>query len=668
MTDRKSNYKDYALPVLAVFLLTVLVFLPSLRLDFVWEDRLNLLDNTGWRGFSPGWWFTSFVAGDFKPLVWATYSLEYSLWGLAPAGYHLTSVLLHGLNAALVFLLVKRLAGAGGIWAAAAALFFSLHPLRVEAVSWITARKEVLFAFFYLGAILAYLKAAERREILRFAQDDPYGRNLLRARDGRAGSSDRNAATGSDSRDGGTGKRFSERLQLFWFLLSIALAYLSFLSKPMAVSLPAILLLLDWHQGRFVRKRFGFLVLEKVPYAVGAAGVAAAAFYGQIIRGALAVVSRLPVINRVYLAARGIIFYLEKTFLPLRLQPVYPIPDTTPIPITRLIIYTLIVILITIASYSMAKRGRKILLFCWGWYIAAWLPVSGIFQTGLTVWADRFSYLPAIALSFLAAWAGDRYLKKPYGVICAVGALAVFSGLAIRRQGFWRDDLTLWERFGESESYVVHFNLGNAYLRSGRNREAADSYRRGVRLRPEHAEGHQNLGLALSNLGEHRQAERHFRLALGLDPESARAWSHLGGALFEMGRKREAEEAVGRAVALEPGRPEFRVNLANVLAARGEYADAAEHYRAAIELAPASVSAYYNLAVTLEAEGRPAEAEQVYRRALALDPGHRSARYNLALLLLRGEDFAAARDQLEELDRRHPGDEGVKRLKDRLGH
>ncbi len=617
------------LPALAVFLLTVLVFLPSLRLGLVWEDRLNLIENTGWRGFSPGWWFTGFAGGDFKPLVWLTYSLEHSLWGLAPAGYHLTNVILHGLNAALVFLLIRRLTGAGGYWAFAAALFFSLHPLRVEAVSWITSRKEVLFAFFYFLSLLAYLKGIYPPP--RRAPSGP----------------------GGVSGAGGPSPR------RFWLSLSLLAAFLSYLSKPMAVSLPAVLLLIDWLRGRFPGRGSGRLLLEKAPYLIGAAGTAAAAFYGQSVSGALALVSRLGVGSRIYLAGRGLFFYLEKTLVPAGLRPVYPVPETVPVPAAGILLSASAVAAVTVICWRVRKRGGKLPLFCWLWYLAAWLPVSGFFQTGLTVRADRFSYLPAVAVSLLAAYAGTRFLNRRPGPAAAAAALLVLAALTVRQQGLWRDDLTLWERFVDSESYAVHFNLGNAYYRLGRNEEAAAAYRRGLEYRPEHPSGHQNLALALLELGEYAEAERHCRRALELDPSSPRAWGHLGGALFRMGREREAEEAFRRALELDPGRPESHVNLANVLAARGEYGAAEELYRAALALDPALVSARYNLAYTFETAGRLAEAEAEYRRALALYPGHRSARYNLALLLLRSGEPAAAREQLEELARRYPGDKGA---------
>lgn len=574
-------WRRFALPA-AAGVLTILVFLPSLRGELVWEDRLNLIENTGWMGFSPGWWLTSFVAGDYKPAVWTSYALDYFLWGrFAPFGFHIPNLLLHGLNAALLALLARRLAGGGRFWPLAAALLFSLHPLRVEAVSWVTSRKEVLFACFYLVSVWAYLKIP----------GDP-------------------------------------RRSRLWYGLSVAAAFLSFLSKPMSVSLPAVLLLLDWYLRRPVPAVR--LIREKIPYLLGAIAVSAAAFYGQSSAGALALVSRLPAESRLFLAARGAVFYLEKTVWPFGLFPIYPIIGVEPPPWGRMIGYSAVLLAVTALAICRRRRGDALPLFCWGWYLLTWLPVSGFFQTGLTAWADRFSYLPAVSFSLLAAGVGSRYLQGRSGRLAAAGTILVLGVLTFRQQGFWQDEVAMWERFGDSGAPAVHLNLANSLSRRGRLKEAVGGYRRSLELRPLQPAAHHNLGLVLVDLGESGEAEEHFL----------------------------------QAVELEPCRAEYRVNLANVLAGRGEWEAAEDQYRAALRIAPDSVSARYNRAYTLQVSGRQGEAEEEYRRVISLDPGHFSARYNLALLLLERGEGVGARLQLEEAARIRPESEPVRRLLD----
>ncbi|HPQ67400.1 MAG TPA: hypothetical protein PLI51_11790, partial [bacterium] len=273
------------LPVCALVAgLTVIVFSRSLGAGLVWEDRLNLVETRAWYG--PGcwkWWLTGLTGGDYKPLVWASYYFDRCFWGLRPFGYHWGNVLLHALNALAVYFLLARLGSRPRDRTAPllGALFFALHPLRVESVSWITARKDVLFAFFYLAAVSAWLRFQVRR-----------GRG--------------------------------------WYCVALGAGVLSALSKAMAVTLPLVLLLLDLWRRRFAREPFRRVLAEKIPFFLVSLGAGAVAVAAQAGQGALTSLDRFGWGARMLLLPLTAGFYLWRTLLPLGLDPVYRVDTAAP--------------------------------------------------------------------------------------------------------------------------------------------------------------------------------------------------------------------------------------------------------------------------------------------------------------------------------------------------
>ncbi len=601
--------KKYKIGFILVLAVTVLVFSPSLMNGLVWEDTLNLLENTDWRGLKPGWWFSSFLGGDYKPLVWASYSFDYFFWRTTPAGYHLGNVLLHALNAVLVYLLIIAL-GRGRVkpWASVlAALFFSLHPLRVESVGWVTERKDVLFAFCYFLAVLAYLRRPKSSSPAR------------------------------------------------WYLLSLAFALLASLAKAMAVSLPAVLLLIDYYPLKRLKDDPKKAILEKVPYLLPALATAAAAIVGQAKYGSIAPLERWNFFERLLLAGRSGIFYLLKTTWPSDLLPIYTFdPRSASFTIIGLVSLAVLAVLTGLVFY-LAGKGRKDraiskeLAFSWSWYLLTWLPISGLVPAGLAVIADRFSYIPAVGISFLLAVLISRIKVKRPAYLPAVGfaLLAALSWATIRQEAFWKDSVVLWSNFPDYSTAVSHYNLGNALNRIGEEGEAVAHYRRAVEIDPGYGEAFYNMGISLAEAGRFEEAVTCYREALRLKPESAETLNNLANALVELGEIEEAQNCYASALLFSPDLVEAHSNLANTLAAQGKFTEAISYYRKALESDPANSETNYNLAVTLALEGDPAGAEEHYRKTLETSPDHAKTHYNLGLLLIREGKIKEALEHLE---------------------
>jgi len=581
----KKSRRKSALAGLGVCLLALAIFLPSLSGELVWEDRLNLIETTGWReALSPAWWLGSRTGGDWKPLVWAGYALEYRLWGLNPFGYRMGNLFLHGLNALLVYLLLRRLAGAEIPGAVLGALFWALHPLRVESVAWITERKDVQFTFFYLLAVWAW---------------GHYRRNSSRG----------------------------------WYLAAWLAGLASLLSKAMAVTLPLVLILLDWQRERPRRN----LLRDKIPFLVPAFLAALAAVSAQVSRGALTPLTELSWAGRVGLIAVSAVFYLFKTLFPLGLHPVYTLGD--PPAFLEGAISAAVLGYLGLALLR-SRNPSRVSVLGWGWYFLSWLPVSGVLRTGLTSVADRFSYLPAVGLSLVLVPFLFRFPLRRSG-LPAAAVLGCLALLTLRQEGRWRDNLSLWSPLRESRSPVPAYNLGNELERRGRTEEARILYLEAIGKDARHSSAHFNLANLLEKTGDEAGAERHFRLALEANPAALEARINLGNLLFRGGRPEEALEEFKSALVSNPGRLDARGNLANTLASLGRIEEALVEYRILLEADPGAAGTWFNLGYTLETAGRTGEAASAYRRALALDPGHRAARRNLELLnnnRLKAED------------------------------
>lgn len=610
-----------------VAIVTALVYMPALSNAFVnWDDPSVLVENLHIRrldGASLGWMFTTFHTGNWIPLTWLSHALVYRLAGLDPSAHHLVNVLLHALNTALVLLVSLELLRLGRIRAAPpsaeapqrdlvaatiAALLFGLHPLHVESVAWVAERKDLLCALFFLLSLRAYLAYI--------------------------------GSTGPPSRPA-RGRR--DRLAL-----SLGLFVLALLSKPMAVTLPVVLLILDRWPLRRLGGDWRRALLEKLPFFVAAIGAGLLTITAQASAGAIAAAERVGTAFRLMNAALSLVRYLWQMVVPAGLLPFYPIVDAERAFTPATTGSAVLVLALTAACVIHGAERRAWLGAAWAYYVVTLLPVLGVLQVGGQSHADRYTYLPSVAPFLLAgagiaAWRGAALL----GLALAAG----LSILTVRQIGTWRDSITLWERVIQTYpdvSPIVHNNLANAHRSAGRLDDAVREYRRALAIRrhaysldglgitlldqgrvdeaiselenaiadePRYAKAHRNLWFAYRRKGREDLALSAIERAVAADPDYADAWSNLGISQGVHGRLPESEQAFLRALQLDPGNPDFLANLATTYQQQGRLEKAVTLYERACRLDPSEPLHFSNLGKVYLAQGRFSDALTSFRRA-----------------------------------------------------
>jgi tetratricopeptide (TPR) repeat protein len=520
------------LPAAAAAVLLVLlglaVFLPTAGHGPVdYDDRAVLAATAG--GVSAGgvrWAFVESFGhkGSYYPLSWLSHLLDASLFGQAIGLHHLTSVALH-LGAALLLLWWLRGLTGRLFPSAAAALLFAVHPLHVESVAWVAERKDVLSALLWMGTLSAWTRYVRRP---------------------RAGP----------------------------YLAALLLCALALLAKPMAVSLPFVLLLLDFWplgRGRGGGARLGLLA-EKTPFLLLACADAVVTFLAQRAGEAVVSLRAVPAADRLGNALWSYLAYLAQAAFPVGLSVFYPHPGR---PTSwRVAAGVLAVAGLTLVAL-LARRSRPSLLAGWLWYLGTLVPVIGLVQVGFQGRADRYTYLPLVGIFLAVAWlAGDaapRGAAVTRVAIPSLAAIFLLAAVAGRQVGYWRDSATLFARSlaVTRGNWLAHLKLGNVEARRGRGAEAEAHYRETIRLRPDQGEAHHNLGALLAGRGRLEEAVAHLRTAVALLPGEAEARLNLAGALQETGRISEAREEFRRAVSLFPGDPRAARRLAELEAGGG---------------------------------------------------------------------------------------------------
>jgi len=547
---------------------------------------------------SARWALTATHASNWHPLTWLSHMLDFELHGLDPAGHHGTSVLLHGLNAALLLVALYMMTGRLGP-SLAVALLFAVHPLRVESVAWVAERKDVLSGLFWMLTLVAYAFYARRPGPARYA------------------------------------------------LVCLTFA-LGLLSKPMLVTLPFVLLLLDvWP---LARRLTGRLILEKLPLLLLAAASAAVTVAAQAGGGAMHASEAWPLGARLSNALVSYVAYLWSTVLPTGLACFYPHPFALDSDGTLLRATGAALLLAAATGGALvAWRRRPYLAVGWFWYVGTLVPVIGLVQVGAQARADRYTYLPLIGIYVAAAWAVAELIeRKPTlraPALAAAAAVLLALAVTTRTQiGYWKNGRTL---FGHAVrvttgNYIAHNNLGSEFEARGEYDEAERQFRQALHARGDFPPALNNLGLILTRRGELDGAIEDFSRALELDPGYAEAHNNLGAALQRQGRLAGALTHFEEAVRLDPGHAEAHNNLGVIFEARRDLTRAAMHYERALTLDPDMAEAQSNLGNVLLARGDLGRAQARYEAALVANPDFPEAHNNLGFVLAQKGDLAGA--------------------------
>ena len=581
--------------------ITLAVYAQVIRHQFIYLDDMPYIRDNRMvnRGLTLGgivWAFTTFYAANWHPLTWIAHMIDCQLFGLNPGAHLFVQVLIHSANAALVFWFLRQATGgpgrAGRIWPSAiVAALFALHPLHVESVAWAAERKDTLSTFFGLLSLIAYVRYAESPSWKRY-------------------------------------------------LLVAVLLALGLMAKPMLVTWPFVMLLLDyWPLGRFQRSEVSgpwsvvrSLVIEKIPLFVLAGLSSVMTFVAQSRGGAVRAFVDMPVSVRLANAIVACAKYLWHTFWPHHLAFYYPYANVN---VWHVLLAA--VILITISALCLSQRRRRpFLIVGWLWFLGTLVPVIGIVQVGGQSMADRYYYIPSIglftALVFGVADVVSRRRSLCLGAPAATGiALVALAGLTFRQIQLWRDTFTLFEhslRIAPG-SLAIEYNLGLAFSDIGKNEEAVEHLEKALALDPNFALALYSMGLTRAKQGRFTEAIPFYEHAIRSEPKLPPAHAGLGMALAAQGKTESATKELREAARLDPEDADVRTNLGLLLAQRGQVSEGIDTLHDALRLNPNSAEAHNNLGTILFTTGKTRESIAEFEAAVRLNPSLEKASENL---------------------------------------
>ena len=561
---------------------------------YVTENR-NVTNGFSGVGENILWAFTTSHASNWHPVTWLSHMLDVQLFGLNPKGHHLTSLFFHIANALLLFLILARKTGAH--WQSGfVAAMFALHPLNVEPVAWIAERKSVLSTFFWMLTLWAYIRYTENPNVKRY------------------------------------------------FLVVLFLA-LGLMSKPMLVTVPFILLLLDyWPLDRLKLEKENVLPLirEKIPLFVLVGISCVITFTVQKSGGAIHSVELNSLAARLNNALVSYMAYLQHLVWPLELAVFYPHPGHA-LSAWKGAASGMVLVCITFFAVRMIRRAPYVLVG-WFWYLGTLMPAIGIVQVGDQAMADRYAYIPLIGIFIVIAWglpeliAHWQHRKKMLAVSAGI-LISVLMALTWLQVTHWENSVKLFRHAVEvtnteyPTSAVSYNNLGHALNSRGEFEEAVVHYRKAIRLNPGYAQAHNNLGSALSELMQLDEAMAHYREAIGLDPGHAEAYNNLGNAMSQRMQLDEAVKQYQEAIRINPGHAETYFNLGVALRKQLKFEEAMAQYTEAIRLKPDFPHAHNNLGGLLDQKGNIETAIVHYKEAIRFHPNYAEAHNNLGSAL-----------------------------------
>jgi tetratricopeptide (TPR) repeat protein len=611
---------------LLLALATLAVYFPVRDFGFVNYDDPNYFSRnprvlTGLTWPNVHWAFTSGEYANWHPLTWLSLMLDATLFGTGAAAPHLTNVLLHAANSILLFLLFLQLTAA--VWrSAAVAMLFAIHPLHVESVAWISERKDVLSAFFGLLTLLCYARYVE----------------LARG-------------TNEKNRPGETSKNWLALITRSpWTFYGCALFFFAcgLMSKPMLVTLPCVLLLLDfWPLERFNastypveaqrRRALQRIFTEKIPFFLLTVAGSAITCLVQQKAGATAMLINDPALKRVANAFVSYARYLEKIFCPINLAAPYPHPIGWPLPA---IIFSAALFAVLCAAAIAARKRFPYVFTGWFWFAGMLVPVIGLVQVGMPAMADRYAYLPLIGILMAVVWSvGELCLKwrPPLSVILIPAALIFLIGAlrAHNQATVWQNDGTLFSHAAAvtKNNYIASLDLAFWYSNNGRVPDALKYYDDAMRM-----SSNDLTAISYSTHNRLQDALYCYYNTLRLNPNDPDELYNIGNALAKLGNWDEAIGDYRRALQIAPGQVDIMNNLGFALAKEKLYGDAATNFLAVLKLEPASADAHNNLASVFFAQGEYDQAARQFRAALQLSPQDPRICMNLAGTCLRLAD------------------------------
>jgi tetratricopeptide (TPR) repeat protein len=617
-TAREHNSGRVLCVYLLLFLATLAVYSQVRHFDFVnFDDPEYIGENNHvragltWNGMV--WAFTSYEASNWFPLTWVSHMAAYQLFGLRAGWHHLTNVLFHALASLLLFAALKRMTGA--LWRSALVAFlFALDPLHVESVAWIAERKDVLCAFFWFLTLWCYARYAQRPGLGRYV------------------------------------------LVLLGFCGGL-------MAKPMIVTLPFVLLLLDvWPLRR--AKRLAIL-WEKLPFFALAAGASLATYAAQQQGHAVRSFGSLPAGSRIANALVTYIVYIARMFWPAKLAVYYPYSRDLPV-------WYAVAAGVALAGISVLVlrwfRSHPYLAVGWFWYLGTLVPVIGFVQVGGQSSADRYMYLPMVGLTIMLSWGAADFVKRyprartvaAVSAVAACSACLVLTWLQLR---YWANSGTLFEHAVQvtAGNHIAHNNLAAYYVAQKRNEEAWGLVIEALRIKPNYPEAHVNLATILRRLGKADESEREYRVALSLQPDNVEAHSGYGALLLGQGRTDEAMREFWEVVQLRPEHADGHYDLGRMFAAAGRTDEAMAQFSETIRLRPDHAEAHHSLGFALMSRGRLNEALAQFEAEARLEPTDASVHNTLGMLLASAGRLDEAITQFSEALRIKPDFEAARR-------
>jgi Flp pilus assembly protein TadD len=550
-------------------------------------DNLHVQSGITLDGFR--WAFSTTYAEFWHPLTWLSLMLDYQFYGLNAGGYHLTNLILHILSTLLLFWLFNRMTKM--VWRSAfVAALFALHPLHVESVAWIAERKDVLSAFFFMLTLCLYVYYTEKPDIKKYL------------------------------------------LVLFCFACGL-------MSKSIVVTLPVILILLDyWPLNRFESKKENIVLWqlkEKIPFFVLSAVFTIITLYAQY----RPTVIHFPLSSRIANALVSFVVYLEKTFWPYDLAAFYPFVD--PLPAWQVVGAALLIILISVTVILMLRRSPY-LFVGWLWYAIILLPVIGVIQINSQAMADRYTYLSLIGIGIMLSWGipllfQREDIRKIILFPAGIAVIVILAVLSWHQCGYWENDVKLFNHILHStkDNFLAHNNLGAALFKEGKFEAAINHYNKAIRIKPDIAVTYHNRASAYAKLGQYQRAVEDFSEAIRQKPDYAEAYYNRGTIYCILHQYSLAIIDYNQAVRIKPDYAEVYYNRGNSYAYLGQYSLAIADYGSAISLNPHDAQAHYNRGTIYAALGQYQPAIEDFQKAIFLKPDYEQAHQSLQLALAR---------------------------------